>query len=96
MTRSDTGRGGSLAPDSERLQAVAGVLDFVVPFDVLSAVGLVFALENIVEAYITTGTIPAEWAAIYVAFAVVVGVVRYLSADDEEVAGFEEDLDELA
>lgn len=77
------------------LQALAGILNFIIPFEVVSAIGLVFALENIVEAYVTTGTIPMIWVQVYVVFIVLVGVVRLATADEEEMEELEDDFDEL-
>ena len=79
----------------EELEAVAGIVNFIIPADVVLAIGIVFALENVVEAYVTSGTVPMEWVWIYLAGVVVLGVIRFVTADEEEMDELEDDLDEL-
>lgn len=79
----------------EDLEAVAGIVNFIIPVDVVLAIGIVFALENVVESYVTSGTIAMEWVWIYLAGVVVLGVIRLVTADEEEMDELEDDLDEL-
>lgn len=79
----------------EELEAVAGIVNFIIPVDVVLAIGIVFALENVVEAYVTSGTVPMEWVWIYLAGVIVLGVIRFVTADEEEMDELEDDLDEL-
>jgi len=80
----------------ENLKAIAGVLNFFIPFEVVSGIGLVFAMENVVDAWLTTGTVPMIWVYVYIVFALGIGLVTYLSADEEELEELSDDLDEIA
>lgn len=77
------------------LEAILGILDFIIPFEVVAAVGLVFAAENIVEAYIATGKVPIVWVQVYAVVVIVLAIVRYLSANEEELEDLEDDIDEI-
>lgn len=79
----------------ENVEAVAGVLNFFVPFEVVSGIGLVFAMENIVDAWLSTGEVPMIWVQIYLVFAAGIGVITYLSADEEELEELADDLEEI-
>jgi len=79
----------------QKLDAVLEILDFFIPFEVLSGVGLVFAAENIADAYITTGTVPMVWIKVYVVFIVFIGIGRYASASSDEREELSDELDEL-
>lgn len=79
----------------DNFQAILGILDFIIPFEVVAAVGLVFAAENIVESYVTTGEIPIVWLQVYVVVILIVAGARYLAADDDEIEDLEDDIDEI-
>jgi len=71
------------------------VLNFFVPFEVVSGIGLVFTMENIVDAWLSTGEVPMIWLQVYIVFALEIGVVTYLSADEEALEELADDLDEI-
>lgn len=76
-----------------RLRALLRALDFFVPMDVLLAVFMVFALENIVDALV--GDVGLHvWIVLYMVGVVMLGVAHYFSADEDERDEFEEDVDE--
>jgi len=79
----------------KNVEAVAGVLNFFVPFEVVSGIGLVFTMENIVDAWLSTGEVPMIWLQVYIVFALEIGVVTYLSADEEALEELADDLDEI-
>jgi hypothetical protein len=67
--------------------------------EVLSAVLLVFTLENVFE-HAFAALIPAEleivgWVAVYVVSIVVISALNYTTADEEARDDLEEDLDDL-
>lgn len=79
----------------DNFQAILGIVDFIIPFEVVSALGLVFTAENILEAYVTTGEIPMVWVWLYLVFVVAIGIVRLATANEEEIDVLEDDLEEL-
>ena len=79
----------------DKLDAFIEIVDFFIPFEVLSGIGLVFAAENIVEAWLMSGSIPMVWVYIYLVFITLIGVGRYFSADDDELDELSDDFDEL-
>lgn len=79
----------------DNLQAVLGILDFIIPFEVVAAVGLVFAAENIVDSFVTTGEIPIVWVQVYIIVIIIIAGVRYLTADENEIEDLEDDIDEI-
>lgn len=86
-------------PDFEDVSVDVGafvdILNFFVPFEVVSGVGLIFAMENIVEAWLETGQVPVIWIYVYIVFALGIGVVRYYTADESELDELEDDLDTI-
>lgn len=79
----------------ETVEAIVGVVDFFIPFEVVSGVGLIFAMENILESWLSTGHVPMVWIQVYIVFAVGIGAIRYLSADDEDLEDLADDVDEI-
>lgn len=78
------------------IRAILGVLDFFIPVDVVLAVMLVFAMENIVETLIGGNPGLAVWVALYVLGILVLSASNYLSADEEELEDLNEDLEDLS
>lgn len=79
-------------------QAIIRVLDFFVPVDVLSAVLLVFAMENVLESYVTTyvdQTSGLFWLGVYICGLLLVALLNYVSADDHERAELGADVDDV-
>lgn len=77
-----------------KIRALFQVIDFFLPTDVLLAVFMVFALENIV-AQIVGDVGVVVWLALYVVGTAILGLTRYLSADEEEMEDLQEDFDDL-
>jgi len=79
----------------EEVEAIAGVLNFFIPFEVVSGIGLVFAMENIVDSWLATGEVPMIWLQIYLVFAIGIGIITYLGADEDELEELADDLEEI-
>jgi hypothetical protein len=80
----------------DELKAIFGIVDFVIPFEVLSAVGLVFTMENILESFLTTGSVEMMWVYLYFVFVVIIAVFRLVSADEGEIDELVDDITELS
>lgn len=82
-----------------RFSAIAGVLDFFVPAEVLSAVLLVFTMENVLDYLFSTYVPPdlqgAGWIAIYAVGVLAISGLNYLTADEDEREDLGDDLDQL-
>lgn len=79
----------------ERVKGVLGIIDFIIPFEVITAVGLVFAAENIVESYLETGQIPLIWLEVYAVIVLLMAAGRILTANEEEIDELEDDYEDL-
>lgn len=81
------------------LRALLRVIDFFIPVDVLSAVLLVFAMENVLEYYFTIyvgeSATGQAWLVVYVLGLLLVAALNVLSADAEEIDELEDDVDDL-
>ena len=83
----------------KKINSLAGILDFFIPAEVLSAVLLVFTMENILN-YAFLNYIPAEfeavgWMAVYLIGIASVSILNYVTADEEELEDLDEDFDQL-
>lgn len=82
-----------------RLDAVAGILDFFIPAEVLSAVLLVFTMENILDAlfssFVPTKFRAVGWIMVYILGIIAVSGLNYVSADAEDREELDDDLDDL-
>lgn len=80
-------------------RAFLRVIDFFVPMEVLSAVFLIFALENVIDIVVSIHLPEASplgvWVAIYLIGVLVMGLANYYSADEEELEELGDDLEEL-
>lgn len=81
----------------KRLSSLAGILDFFIPAEVLSAVLLVFTMENVLN-YAFSAYIPSEfevfgWVTVYVLGVLVVSALNYATADEEELDDLSDDFD---
>ena len=81
-----------------KLGSLAGIIDFFVPAEVLSAVVLVFTMENILDHAFAT-FIPEDfaalgWVAIYLLGTLLVSGLNYASADEKELDDLSDDLED--
>lgn len=81
------------------ISSLAGILDFFIPAEVLSAVLLVFAMENILD-YLFTAHFPAEyeafgWLSIYLLGVVSISILNYMTATEDDLEELNEDIDNL-
>jgi hypothetical protein len=84
---------------SDRLNAFLGILNFFIPAEVLSAVLLVFTMENIFD-YTFSTYIPSEfqglgWVIVYFIGVVSISALNYATADADELADLSDDLDDF-
>lgn len=77
-----------------RLRALLDILDFFVPLEVLTSVFLVFVGEMIFEMVVGEVSLMILLV-IYLVGIALTSVLRYLSADDEEMADLVADIDDL-
>lgn len=84
---------------SSKLNALLGIIGFFIPAEVLSAVLLVFAMENVLDAafqmYVPDGAGAGAWLAIYVGGVIAVSVMNYAGATEEEREDLSENIDDL-
>lgn len=83
-----------------RIDAVAGIVDFFIPAEVISSVLLVFTMENILN-YAFSQFVPgnaeiAGWLTVYLLGIGAVGLFNYITADEDELEDLENDFDDLA
>lgn len=80
-------------------RAALRVCEFFVPAEVLMAVLMVFALENVVDAlfalFVPDGATAVAYAAIYLLAAAGFGAYNLLTADAEEIDELDADLDDV-
>lgn len=83
----------------EKLSAVAGIIDFFIPADVLTAVLLVFTLENVLDQLFSTHVPPkyeaVGWFLVYALGVISIGVINYVSAEDDEREDLTDDLEDI-
>lgn len=77
-----------------RLRALLDILDFFVPLEVLTSVFLVFVGEMVFEQIVGTASLESLLL-IYLLGIVLTSTLRYLTADEDERAELDEDLDDL-
>ena len=82
-----------------KLRALAGILNFFIPAEVLSAVLLVFTMENVLD-FLFSEFVPkslqgAGWILIYLIGVVFISALNYTTANDEEIEDFNDDLDDF-
>jgi hypothetical protein len=84
---------------SSKLNALLGIIGFFIPAEVLSAVLLVFAMENVLDelfqAYVPEAAGASVWIALYVVGICAISLMNYLSATDEELEDLSDDFDDL-
>lgn len=81
------------------IEAALGILGFFIPAEVVSAVLLVFTMENVLD-YLFTTHIPPNfsvfgWVAVYLIGTLSISIVNYYTATDEEREELSEDLSDL-
>lgn len=78
------------------LRALLRIIDFFIPVDVFTAVFVVFALENVANhyfsLYVPDGFSGPAWLVIAI---IAMAFLNIASADDEEMDGLEEDIDDV-
>lgn len=89
----DSRRAGS------RFDALTDILNFFIPAEVLSAVLLVFTMENVLD-HLFTSLVPsgaggATWVVVYVLSVIAISGLNYATADEEEREELGDDLDDL-
>jgi hypothetical protein len=82
----------------DRLSSLAGILNFFIPAEVLSAVLLVFTMENLLDQTFSM-FIPSEyeafgWVTVYVVGIIAVSALNYVTADEDELDDLSDDLDD--
>lgn len=82
-----------------KLRSFLGVIDFFIPSEVLSAVLLVFTMENVLD-YLFSTYVPPElwgygWVVVYVFGVAFISALNYLTADSDELDDLSDDLDGL-
>lgn len=81
------------------LRALLRVIDFFIPIEVLSAVLMVFALENVIDYYFTL-YVPEHlmgraWLAVYIVGLLIIAGLNLAAADEDELDELEEDVIDL-
>lgn len=80
-------------------RALLAVIDFFIPAEVLSAVLLVFTMENILdhafEAFIPSGFQGIGWVAVYILGILAISGMNYITADDDELSELTDDIKDL-
>jgi archaellum biogenesis protein FlaJ (TadC family) len=82
----------------ERLSGLAAVVDFFIPMEVLSSVLLIFAMENVLNTAVAATVGDGNgmvWVLVYIAGLSAVSALNYVSADDDELEEFHDDLDDV-
>lgn len=81
------------------LQAVLRVIDFFFPLEVISAVLLIFAMENVLDYYIQLylgdGATGLAWLVVYLVGVTLVSLLNYIQADEAERNELEDDWDDI-
>lgn len=81
------------------LRALLRVFDFFVPVEVLSAVLMVFAMENVLDYYVMTLVPPDQsanaWILVYLLGAASIGLMNLLTAETDDLEELADDLDDL-
>jgi hypothetical protein len=82
----------------DRLRSLAGILDFFIPAEVLSAVLLVFTMENILDhafaEFVPASFEAAGWVAVYLLGVLAISGLNYATANEEELEDLSDDLDD--
>lgn len=81
-----------------RIQKLLQVIDFIVPFDVLIAVVVVFSLENYVDHAVQqyAPTAPPELWLLFAGVGLILfGLFRYVTATDDEFDELEDELEDI-
>lgn len=82
-----------------KLSSLAGILDFFIPAEVLSAVLLVFTMENVLDyvfsTYIHESMHGVGWISIYLIGIISISVLNFVTADEEERDDLEDDIENL-
>jgi len=78
------------------IRALLRVIDHFIPIDVLTAVFVVFSLENVTDHYFSL-YVPQELSGpVWLVIALIgMAMLNLASADDEEIDELEEDIDEF-
>jgi hypothetical protein len=83
----------------QKLRSLAGVVDFFVPAEVLSAVLLVFTMENILDhlfaSFVPSGLETIGWVVVYILGISAVSGLNYITADEEKREDLSDDLEDL-
>lgn len=83
----------------DRLNSLAGILDFFIPAEVLSSVLLVFAMENILDhsfsIFIPSNLETVGWIAVYTIGVLAISILNYITAEKDELEDLNDDLDNI-
>lgn len=82
-----------------KIKSIAGILDFFIPAEVLSAVLLVFTMENILDQifsmYVPPSFEASAWVVVYLVGVLTISILNYTTADEDELDDLNEDLEGL-
>lgn len=77
-------------------RAIIRIIDFFIPFNIITAVFVVFALENVVSHYFALYIPPRFSGPAWIIIAILgLALMNIASADEEEIDELEEDIEDI-
>lgn len=80
-------------------RALLRVFDFFIPIEVMSAVLMVFALENVLgyyfETYVAAEHTALAWGLVYLIGAGTISAINLLTAEEDDLEDLSEDIEDL-